>query len=437
MNILLVQPSRLNSDGSVYRNKFRWLLGMSLPYIAGLTPSEHCVKIVDDCLDKIPYDLHWDVVGITFMSHQAPRAYEIAREFRERKVPVIMGGFHVSLGAKEVLDHADAVVVGEAEYSWPKALNDLGAGHLQRVYKADEFSDLKGLPSPRYDLVDLKRYKIPNIPIQTTRGCPWACNYCEVTQVYGGKYRFRPVDEVIQEIKDMVCKTGRRFLYFVDDNFGASRNRAMALMEKLIPMGIKWTGLCTMSIGDDPKFLDMMRRSGCVHINMGMESISPDSLKNINKSQNMAGEYEKQIAVVRKAGIDFSINVMFGLDGDTIKVFDLTREFLIKNKVPSSYMFILAPRIGTKIREQMVRENRILTDDWTRYCGYEPVHQPKRMSLSELHDGFWRVQKQFYSISSIVRRLLLPPQPYTFQSLPMNLAFYWSIKRGIHPMSYF
>jgi hypothetical protein len=100
-------------------------------------------------------------------------------------------------------------------------------------------------------------------------------------------------------------------------------------------------------------------------------------------------------------------------------------------------MFILAPRIGTKIREQMVRENRILTDDWTRYCGYEPVHQPKRMSLSELHDGFWRAQKQFYSISSIVRRLLLPPQPYTFQSLPMNLAFYWCIKRGIHPMSYF
>jgi radical SAM superfamily enzyme YgiQ (UPF0313 family) len=370
------------------------------------------------------------------MSHQAERAYELAAAFRRRGVPVVLGGFHVSLAPEEALEHADSIVFGEAEGAWPELVQDAEAGKLKRVYQAAQPSDLQGLPPPRYDLLDLSRYRIPNLPVQTTRGCPYGCSYCEVTEIYGGRYRFRPLNEVVAEIQELMARHRRKFIYFVDDLFTGNRSRALELMEVLGRLDAVWTCQTTLSLGEDPELLAMMRRTGCVHINLGMETLGEDSLKSINKRQNKIARYEAQIAAIRMSGIDFSLNVMFGLDGDDEGVFGRTVEFLIRARAPVSYMFILAPRPGTKIRHQMLREGRILTDDWRLYGGYHTTFRPARMSPGELTRGYWEAQRRFYSLSSILRRLLPPGRHFVQQIVP-NLVFYHAVRRQRHPVGYY
>ncbi len=437
MKVLLVQPSRIESDGSIYKNKTRWLLGMTLPYLAALTPSDIDVKIKDDLYEDITFDEPCDVVGLTCMSHQASRAYQIADEFRRRGKKVVIGGFHATLAADEALQHADAVVVGEAEGVWPRVLDDLASGTSQGRYAASTLSDLKGLPVPRYDLIDLKRYKIPNLPAQTTRGCPYACSYCEVTQVYGARFRYRPPEEVVEEVKTLMRLGRRQFVYFVDDIFNAHRKHAFAVMEGLKKLNVRWTCLCTANVGDDPEMLDLMRASGCLHINIGMESVVPESLKSVNKKQNHADRYKEQFAAIRKRGIEFSLNVMFGLDGDTKATFDATVDRLIEYRAPLSFMFILSPRVGLKIRDELMAEGRIDHSDWERYHSYEVVFRPKNMTREELEEGFWRAQRRFYSLGSMAKRLLMPPNRHTIQSLPSNLFFRWGVNRKIHPLTYY
>lgn len=435
MKILLIQPSRLRSDGRVEKRRRRWLLGMTLPYVAALTPADHHVEIKDDLLEDITFQEDCDLVALSFMTHQAPRAYQIAAGFRRRGIPVVMGGFHATLAPEEAREHADALVMGEAEEAWPRLLRDFQGGRLEPVYRSSRFSDLKNLPVPRYDLLNLKRYKLLNIPSQTTRGCPFACNYCEVTQVYGGRYRHRPVDEVIHEIQEIRRLTGSRFIYFVDDNFVAHRAHALAIMERLIPLKLIYGCLAPVNIGNDPELLDLMQRSGCLHVNLGMESISPESLEAINKRQNKIKDYERQFKALRDRGIGFSVNVMFGLDGDRPEIFDSTVDFLIKIKAPLAFMFILAPRPGTKIRDQLLREGRIFDHEWPNYCGFKAVFHPKHMTARQLEEGYWRAQRQFYSLPAILKRLT--PRLYSWHMLPFNLAFAWSVRRRRHPLDPF
>lgn len=437
MKVLLVQPSRVERDGSVFKARTRWLLGMTLPYVAALAPEGVDVQICDDLFEDVPYDGHYDLVGLTCMSHQATRAYQIADEFRRRRVPVVIGGFHATLAPDEALQHADAIVVGEAEGVWPRVIDDAASGRLSGVYQSGGLTDMKGLPVPRYDLVNLKRYRIPNLPAQTTRGCPYACNYCEVTQVYGARFRNRPPDEVIDEVKTLMGRHKRRFVYFVDDIFNAHRKHAFAVMEGLLPLKMHWTCLCTANVGDDSEMLSLMRRSGCLHINIGMESVNPDSLKAVNKKQNHADRYAEQFASIRRHGIEFSLNVMFGLDGDTKDVFDATVDRLIAYKAPMSFMFILSPRVGLKIRDELEAQGRLDHSDWDRYQSYECVFEPKNMTRQELEDGFWRAQQRFYSWGSIGKRLLMPPNRHTVQSLIPNLFFHRSVNRRVHPLTYY
>jgi radical SAM superfamily enzyme YgiQ (UPF0313 family) len=435
MKVLLIQPTGFRENGRLDRRKGRWLLGLTLPYVAALTPPDIRVEIKDDMLEDINFQEDCDLVGLTCMSHQAPRAYQLAAGFRRRGIPVVMGGFHATLAPDECGEHADALVLGEAEETWPRLLRDFQAGRLQSRYQAERLSDLKNLPVPRYDLLDLQRYKVWNIPSQTTRGCPYNCSYCEVTQVYGGKFRHRPVDEVIHEILEIKRLTGGGFIYFVDDNFVANRRHAMAVMERLIPLKLIYACLATANVGDDPEVLDLLAKSGCRHVNIGMESVSPESLRAINKKQNKIKDYERQFKALRDRGIGFSINVMFGLDGDRPEIFDTTVDFLNRVKAPAAFMFILAPRPGTKVQAQLEQEGRIFDRDWTHYTGFQVVYHPKYMSARDLQEGYWRANRRFYSPLAMLKRY--HRAPYARNMLVFNLYFAWAVRRRFQPLNYY
>jgi radical SAM superfamily enzyme YgiQ (UPF0313 family) len=437
--LLLINPTQLLDDGQLHRSSRRWLIGITLPYLAALTPPEWDVRIVDECFDAVDFDEPCDLVGITFMSHHTPRAFQISDEFRARGVPVVMGGFHASAEPQEALAHCDAVVVGEAENVWAGLLDDAKAGRLGQIYQAPDLHDMKGLPTPRYDLLDMRRYKMPAvenfIPVQTSRGCPFDCRFCEVTRLYGNTYRFRPVDEVVGEIESLEARS----VYFVDDNIAANRKRARELFRALKPLQINWTGLINMFTGKDVELLDLMIESGCKHVNLGLESINSASLAEMNKPQNQVEDYRLILRNLRERGLFFSANLVLGLDSDTVESFEETVAFLRHEKVPMAFMFIVTPRVGTALREDMEKEGRLLHNDWHKYAGWNCVYQPAGFSPEELEQAFWHTYQKFYSPASIIQRIVptFMDRKSWLITLASNLFFAWGVRRSKAPTSYY
>jgi len=437
MRILLVQPTTCYPDQRPLRSRTRWLLGMTLPYLAGLTPRGIQVELADDRLGPIPYHRAYDLVGITATCATALRAYEIAAEFRRRGVPVVMGGFHVSLHPEEAQSHCDAVVVGEAESVWSQVLEDARQRRLKPRYQSPEFHDLVGLPRPRLELVDLRRYRVKVIPAQTTRGCPYHCSFCEVPIVYGHTYRRRPLGEVLAELQANMRLTGLRKLYFIDDNLTGHRDYARELFKALIPLKVRWSCLWTINTSRDEELLDLARESGCFHVNIGIENVCQESLSSIDKLQNQAKEYEWLLGRLRERGIFYSLNFMFGLDGDHRELFDETLAFLERVRAPMAFFNVATPRRGTPMWEQLHQEGRVHNPEAERYLGMVCNFLPRHLTPEECEEGVWRCFREFYSLSSIARRLLWPPNRYIFQGLPSNLFFHWASRRRIDPVDFY
>ena len=437
MRILLVQPTTKYPNLKPLRSKTRWLVGITLPYLAGLTPKGIQVDLVDDRLAPIPYHRDYDLVGITTTCATAERAFEIAGEFRQRGRQVVMGGFHVSLHPEEALEHCDAVVVGEAESVWTEVLEDARVKRLQPRYQAPEFHDLVGLPRPRLELLDYRRYRVKIIPTQTSRGCPYHCAFCEVPIVYGHTYRRRPLEEVIAEIKANVRITGLKNIYFIDDNLTGHRDYAKELFRAMKPLHLKWSCLWTINTSRDEELLDLAKESGCNHVNIGIENVCQESISSIEKVQNPVAEYESLLGRLRQRGIFYSLNFMFGLDGDHQELFDETLAFLEKIKAPMAFFNVATPRRGTPMWDQLKAEGRVHNPDAEKYLGMVCNFLPRHMTPDECEAGVWRCFQKFYSFPSIFRRLLMPPTSYIFQGLPSNLFFHWSAERKIDPVDFY
>jgi len=408
-------------------------MGMTLPYVAALTPQDFQIELVDDRCQEVDFSGDYNLVGITVTSDTANRAYQISARFRHRGIPVVMGGFHASLCPEEALEHADAIVVGEAEYVWEPLLRDLQAGRLKGVYQASRLHDLKALPHPRYDLLDKSFYRFLFYPVQTSRGCPFHCKFCEVPQVYGGVYRFRPLEEVVEEVKAVK----NRRLQFVDDNLTADREYAKALFEALIPLNVKWSGLWTINTPRDEELLELAARSGCFHVNIGIESVSQNGLNAIDKRQNQVRDFKRMLGALREKGIFFSLNFLFGLDGESKDIFDSTLGFLEEVKAPMAFFNIVTPRKGTRLREELEKEGRMIKSELEWHLGPTCMFLPENMSPQEVETGLWRTYQSFYSLRSIAKRLLLPPNRYLAQALPSNLIFLWAVKRRIDPVDFY
>ncbi|MBZ0272298.1 B12-binding domain-containing radical SAM protein [bacterium] len=400
MKMLLLNPAQMPDNGRPLKVKKAFVIPFSVYMLAGQTPSDWDIEIANDYTDEIDYDGDYDLVGITLSTIHSRRGYQIAAEFKKRGRTVVMGGFHATLFTDEALQHADAVVSGEAEYVWPALLEDFKAGRLQRLYKADRYHDLRDLPPPRYDLINPKRYMVNVYPAETSRGCPFACNYCSVTEFYGQKYRVRPPADVVRD----VLASGSRFITFVDDNVAAHLTRASAIFEALVPHKIYWMSQVTIRLADHEPTLALAARSGFRYAIVGLETLDRSNLEAVRKTRvNKVEEYVDRVKLFRKYGITVCANLMFGFDADEERTFDNTYHFLRRTKmVPNPY--VITPYPGTPLYDDMERAGRLLHKDYAKYTAYRTVFKPTNFTPDALDAAFTRFYKKAYSIPNIVRR---------------------------------
>lgn len=399
MRLLIISPSWLPTTWGGGRTLTP---PMALPVLASLTPPGVQIHLVDEHVEDVNLHEEADLVAMSFMTAAAPRAYEIAAHFRARHIPVVMGGMHPSALPDEAARHADSVVVGEAEPQWAGVLADFAAGRLQPLYRTDARPDLAGAPVPRRDLLQQRKYLVPNL-VQTARGCPYACTFCSVSPVFGRRYRFRPLDEVIDEVRGL----SSRSVGFSDDNIVANPERAKQLFEALVPMKLQWVGQGDLSMAKDPEMLTLMRRSGCMAMFVGIESISQDSLVASHKQPNLGVDIEQAIRVIHRHGIDLIGSFVFGLDPDTAESCRATVDFAVRMRLAAAQFAVLTPFPGTPIYDQLLAEDRITCSDWSKYTMANVVFRPQSMTGEELAEARSYAYGHFYSLPCIARRMVV------------------------------
>jgi radical SAM superfamily enzyme YgiQ (UPF0313 family) len=407
MKLLLVSPS--------YKFGRKLLKAIKIPQLnlhilASLTPDDVDITVVDEEIRAIDCSLDFDLVGISCMTATANRGYQLSDMFRQRGSKVVLGGIHPTILPEEAIQHADAVVIGEAEGCWADVINDFRKGKLQKFYRAP-FPDLSKYPFPRRDFhIDNTIFNC--IGLITTRGCPYACEFCSVTDFYGRKIRHRPVSMVVEDIK----QSGSKTFFILDDNITGHPKYSKKLFEALIPLGIEWVGQSSISLAKDKDMLKLCRSSGCGALLFGLESVSPSSLMGMKKSLKSIEETEEAIKIIQDNGIAFHPSIILGFDTDTKAIFDDTLEFLARAKLPTMGLYVMTPYPGTQIYQRFKDQGRIISHDWDHYDHYTVVFQPKNMTPQELAEGHHYVQSEFYSFSSIFRHV-----PFLFRVSPINL----------------
>jgi len=379
---------------------------LSLMTVAALTPEKHNVTIIDETIEATDFDQEPDLVGLTAITANAPRAYQIADRFRQQGVPVVMGGMHASALPEEALQHVDSVVIGEAEELWPRLLDDFQHGSLQPIYRHEEYPDPAKIPAARRDLIDIDKY-VAKYTMQATRGCPFACSFCTVSTFFGRTYRTRPVEDVIAEAASLKGKP----LILVDDNIMGAPSYAEKLFERLADLKTTFLTQASATMLKTPELITKAAQAGCQALFVGLESISPEQLAKVGKKFNPVERYKELVQRLHDNGISIIGSFMFGLDGDEPDVFERTADFAEEAQIDIAQFSILTPLPGTKLYEQLRREDRIFEDDWSKYDGTRSTFVPRGMSREKLDAGLQWIYERFYSWRSIFKRTARRLQP--------------------------
>ncbi len=416
MKIELVQPLHADYGTLGKRESIMFRPAqLTMPYLAALVPADFEVSISDEMTAPVNVENDADLVGITFVTPFAHRAYELAAIYRAQGKTVVFGGPHASLVPEEAKMHSDAVVIGEAEDAWPRLLRDFKKNSLKPFYRSAR-PQLKSMPFARRDLLKRKKYIVPDV-IQASRGCPFQCDFCALNAIYGGGHRTRPVEDVIREIESF---EGDTFVFW-DDNIVGTPSYSRELFKKLIPLKKKWLGQSSITITRDKELLSLASKSGCMGLFVGIESIDQKSLQTVNKGFNNAGTIAEDVKKLHDAGIAVLAGIIFGFDADDKDVFKRTIDTAQKAALEGISFSILTPYPGTPLFRKMKAEGRILHYDWSKYNSEHVVFVPKKMTVEELQGGHNWANREFYSIPSIIRRLFKSRTQLNF-AIRFNLA---------------
>lgn len=403
MKIVLISPKGplYRFKGGLFKKSLRYQ-PLTLTTLAAYVPQELGaeLELIDEGIQVIPDNLQADLIAMTVITGTARRAYELADEFRAHGIPVVLGGPHVTLVPEEAQQHADAICTGYAEESWPQLLRDFADDNMQPSYKQRPDMELGHSPFARRELLNPKHF-LTQAVFEATRSCAHDCEFCVAPAAWGRKQYQRPINWVIEDIR----RVGQKKIIFIDLNIISDKDYAKELFRRLIPLKLQWFGLSTVLIAHDDELMELLARSGCKGLLLGLETVSEDSLHDARKRFNGSVSYKQVITDLHRSGISIQGCFVFGLDHDTPEVFDNTVEFAIDAGIDLPRFAILTPFPGTPIYRNMKAQDRILTEDWELYDGQHVVFQPNHMSAEQLAEGHERAWKKVYRYSSIARRL--------------------------------
>ena len=407
MKLTLIYPCVGRRPGEKYIGTWQ-MEPLPAATIAGLTPKDVAVKFYDDRMESIPFDEPTDLVAISIETYTAKRAYQIASEYRQRRVPVVMGGFHATLCPHEVAEYAEAVVVGEAEEVWPQVIDDFRHGKLEKFYQAAARPSLAGL-KPDRSIFRGKRY-LPIGLVEGGRGCHFSCDFCAIQTVFKQSHQRRPIDDILRDVREVWPR--QKLIFFIDDNLTSNTAAAKDFLRALIPLKVRWVSQASINVAHDDEFLDLLARSGCQGLLIGFESLNPNSLREMNKNFNtMRGGYEKALANLRRYRIRLYATFVFGYDSDTPDAFPETIAFAKRHRFFIAAFAHLLPFPGTPLYQRLKDEQRFIHPTWwldDTYSYNKIPFQPKQMTPAELQQHCLQARREFYTWTSILRRGLDP-----------------------------
>lgn len=428
MKLTIVHPSIGKKRG---RQKYikGWMMEpLPAAHIAGLTPVDVSVKFYDDRIEPIPFDELTDLVAISVETYTAKRSYQIATEYRRRNIPVVMGGFHPTLVPEEVLEYAEAIVVGEAENCWGELVSDFKAGKLKRVYKSPSRPDITKTVPDR-SIFDGKKY-LPVGLVEAARGCTFKCDFCVIQTYFESTQNRRSTEIIIKEIEGL--KKSKKLFFFVDDNIVSHPKLAKEFYKSLIPLKIKWVSQATITMTHDEELLSILKESGCQGVLIGFESLNPRNLKSMNKNfNNLGGGIQVAIQKLNKYNIRLYATFVFGYDEDTLQSFDDTIEFCIQNKIFMVAFNHLTPFPGTPLYKRLEEEGRLLYKKWWLDDRYFYGQVPFRTNLDPeiIQKECVKARKKFYGFNSIFKRLFSQTNSKNFYMLRAYLFINLLLRR--------
>jgi len=371
---------------------------LTLQQIAGITPKEHEVEMIDERYEDINFSKSYDLVGISCLTYNSLRGYEIAKIFRNKGITVVFGGYHASLIPEETKKHCDSIVIGEAEYTWPKLLEDFKNKKLKTIYKADKLVKPEDIPPARHDI---GVYTLFSEAIQASRGCPTGCEFCAMNIVEGKTFRGRPVDNIIDEMKTIKSKN----IFFADASLTISPPYSKKLFIRMKELDKRFYCFGNVNVlTRDDEFLDRSRDAGVVKWYVGIESISQENINQAGKGTNKVENYAKAIKKIKDYGMSVCGFFMFGFDHDTLDLFDKTLQAMYSWELDEASFSIVTPYPGTRLFNRLENEGRITNYDWSRYAEGNLNLKPKGLSEDELIEGIKRISSDFYSIKNILKR---------------------------------
>jgi radical SAM superfamily enzyme YgiQ (UPF0313 family) len=426
MRLTLIYPSVGRKENRPYVRAWQ-MQPLSMALLAGLTPPDVEVRFFDDRLEDIPFDEPTDLVAMSVETFTALRAYRIARAFRDRGVPVVFGGYHVTLLPEEARLHADAIVLGDAEPVWRQVLDDARGRRLQPVYRGEPRRTLTGVRSRR-GIFEGKSYQNVTL-VEFARGCNFQCDFCSITAFHDAHQNHRPAHEVADE---MAATASRRF-FIVDDNIVSQPAKVRELCRALIPLKVGWVGQASIHIAQDEGLLELMAASGCRGVLIGMESLDPANLRDMGKGWNLAaGDYADSLARFRKHGLAVYGTFIFGYDNDDAAVVQRSIDFAREHQLFLAAFNHLVPFPGTPLFRRLRQEDRLLTPKWWLDSNGrvgDVVFRPKKLSPQELQALCLDARRQFYGWSSVLDRLL---DRRANARTPLMVALYLGLNISAH-----